>query len=254
MTESGASYALKVYYRRYPELLHSGPWSEAALGTYVSAQGISDMPHMAMACPEDGWIISEFVDSEFKSSSPDGPTRESLGLKVLDPQLDADNELCGSNGEAYRVDYGHIDSPEGRGDGPPAVRSHLEKYIERRAYFNSEEFINLFEQYPEDRGYLLGQLWIVEPDERLKTLRVMQGFDGSEHFPLQDYICAKLLPEDAIPELFDLLMSSENSRQRAQAVFDVRNLPSEQSARLIQAWETAPEFRPLRIFMGLEAF
>jgi hypothetical protein len=83
---------LKIFYQRHCDHpLFSGPYSETALGMYITARGVSNMPHILCAAPEDGWIISEFVNEEFESSSPSGPRWQDIGFRALDLKRREDN-------------------------------------------------------------------------------------------------------------------------------------------------------------------
>lgn len=245
----GPAFALKVFYRRPFELEFSGAWSEAALGAYVTAKGVSNMPHLCAANPAAGWILSEFVDGDYESSTPSGPTWSELGLITLDYQKDADNLLCNSLGEEFRVDFGSLTSKE---RAQPELEQALKRLssIGSKGGLTSEEFVELLEENPELRGHLSSRLSWVRPDERLAAVAGMLEYSECQFFPLQEYITSGLLPSESAVKLFDLKMGCSDSLVRAQAIFSLDGLSDVDAEYLRAQWRQRPEFESFRRYFS----
>ena len=252
---SGPAFALKVYYQRNAEDFSSGPWSETALGIYVTAQDVSNMPHLCIANPERGWLLAEFVDSHYHSPTPDGPTWADLGLRAFDNAPEGPNEVPLTEARKMRVDYGHMATKEReqlyiQDD----LRATLLKLKGAAPHVPSEAFLELFWSRPELRKHLLIELGCLAPEHRLPVLK--EAFDApeAEFLALQDYVLSGLISADKTRELFDLLMTHPNPSYRAQGIFDIRNIAKEDANYLGENWYGKQEFLPFLIFLGEKPF
>lgn len=245
----GRTYALKAFYRRSFELEFSGPWNEAALGVYVTAQHVSNMPHLCAANPAAGWLLSEFVDADYENPTPDGPTWAELGLITLDYQKDADNLLHNRWGAEFRVDFGHLTTLS---RNKPAAFKLLKQIREGQpGKFSRSQFMKIFKANQNIRGELCGKLAWVRPQERIQTLHDMFRYSESKFFPLQEYISSGVLPPEDTLSLFSLKMQSDDRNVRAQAIFDLRKLQAAEAAFLKQEWLQRGEFEAFRRYFSL---
>lgn len=251
----GASYALKVFYQRALEHGFSGPWNEAALGMYVTAQNVSDMPHLCLANPRKGWLLSEFVDERFESAHPQGPSWKALGLISYDPHKDGENILAGKWGCPYRVDYGHLAS-RARQNGTPQndAVAKLVQSAGADGAITKGAFLDLFVNDASARRYLMPHLGRLHESDRFEALSEMCSFPEADFFPLQDYMEKGVLPASRTIDLFDLLMKNKDPAVRGQAIFDISKISREEVNHLGNAWYTRPEFTPFMIYLGQKRF
>ena len=240
------TFAFKVYHRRNAELGFSGPFGETALGLYVTAHDVRDMPHLCLADPWHGWLLAEFIHDDFRRTDNTGPSWQDLGLQALDNG----NVIQTAWGDFFRVDYGHLASHQRRQPERAAMKEQVQALRTRREYLTSEQFMALFEKNPRDRRYLCGQLRCVQPDQRLNAVERMLEFEEMKFFPVQDYLSAGLLPLENTRDLFKLLMSASDPSLRSQAIFDVRGLCEEDRSYLMHAWSEKPEFIAFQAYCG----
>lgn len=250
-SDTGKSYALKIFYRRATEYQHSGPWNETALGIYLSAQRVSNMPHLCLANPARGWILSEYVDQSYQSPSPDGPTYQALGLKVFDQERDKENQLLGAAGQPLRVDYGHLGlNISDQNQDEETVRKILTKYADPRGVVDSTSFLQYYREAPQAREYLLKFLARVPKNKRMTTLSEMLQYPEADYFTVQDYLAKGVIPADNTLLLFNLLMKNSDPYVRGQAIFDIRGLPKDDISIMGKIWSTQPEFTPFMVYLG----
>ncbi|MCB0337391.1 MAG: hypothetical protein KDD62_13840, partial [Bdellovibrionales bacterium] len=240
--QNGKAYALKVYYQRSSEHDFSGPWSETALGVYVTSKKVYNMPRLCAANPEAGWLLSEFVDESYRNPHHDGPSWASLGILTLDPQRDSDNLLYNDLGQDFRVDFGHLTTDQ-RSTAPiPNELREIEGSKKPRDTMNIASFMVLFDNHPTGRQYLADHLCWVSKSERLDTLKAMYGYPEMAHYFVQDYFRAEVLSDLEVRPFFDFLMSKDSPELAAHAIFDIRNLPEADARYLLQQWNSRPEF------------
>ena len=249
-------YALKVYYKRGGDCFTSGAWSETALGIYITAQSVRNMPHLCLANPHYDWILSQFVDSQFSSSVFFGPTYADLQLISCDSRTDllADSNLIlGAEGESYRVDYGHLCS-ESRAMRSDSAKLDLELKNSQifDKFLSKEVFVKLFDANPHYRSPLLYQLaTLVSEQDRLKVLTTLFNYDEVKFFPFYFYLNSGTIDYRFTRDIFNLLIEDQSPIVRSKAVFDIRGLSNEDKKYMQQYWDSASEFAPFREFIGL---
>lgn len=250
-SESGKAFALKVYYQRNCEDFTSGPWSESALGIYITAKGVRNMPHLCLACPERGWILTEFVDSQYQSPTPLGPTWTDLGLCAFDNAKKDPNEVTLQTGQKMRVDYGHMATKEqGKLPQSTQIREKLLQIRGENEYVPAKAFLQLFWSEPQLRKSLLFELACLAPEDRLAVLKEALGAPQAEYLSLPDYLPNGVIAREKTRELFDLLMTHPNPQYRAQGIFDIRKLSTEDANYLGENWYAKPEFLPFLVYLG----
>lgn len=237
---------LKVFYHRHCDHpLFSGPYSETALGMYITARGVSNMPHIQCAAPEYGWIMSEFVNEEFESSSPAGPRWQDIGFRALDLKRREDNFIRGHGEVEYRVDYGHLTTRERKDCG---ISDGIKCYFpDKGKYISGERFLELMDSFPESRAKFFGELRLVKPEERLGTIERFFNYPEMQGFPVQDYFLVKLLPPESVGAVFDIMSAHRSSLVRSGAVFNLENVDAAVRKRVLGAWNHADAFLALRV-------
>lgn len=247
------SFALKIFYERESESNFSGPWNETALGAYVTARGVKDMPLLCLAHPEKSWILTDFIDDKFVSSYPDGPSFSSLNLVTLDPLNDNENWLAGKD-RKYRVDYGHLTDKERNEDIPYELINCLKEIFELNGSVSPEEFLDVFDRNPQWRGFLCSKLFCVAPEKRMNVLEKLLQHSDASFFPLSDYIAGGVFSSEDTTALFNLLTQHPEPRVRSKAIFDIRELSKAAACYLGDSWISQPEFIPFMIYLGQKQF
>ena len=240
-TTDGSAYALKVFYRRDTERDFSGPYSEAALGAFITAQQVSDMPWLCLAQPAHGWILTEFIDDAYRSKNPAGPAWSSLGLITMDPQRDESNSIETSRGFQFRVDYGHLITEEQR-EHASHIRTRLLATISQGEHISKEDYLNLYQAHPDNRHELADALFLVPGEDRLEVLTTLYRYPDMQYYLVSDYQKAQVFQSDEIIPLFQLMMKHSNPLVRSQAVFDLRTLSAETADYLREQWKQHHEF------------
>ena len=244
---------LKVFYPSSGEhRFFSGPYSETALGIYVSGQQVSNMPHLLAANPTQGWLLTEFVSGEFRSQTSNGPTWQQLGLVALDQANSKHNNISDAQGQLCRVDYGHLTNKERQ-----ALESCSSEVAEvmlgcrrHKNFLSGKEFLGLLADNKESRGYLFGQLVCVAPEDRLAVLEYCSCFSEFLYFPVQDYFEAKVFESDQTLAVFNILMQSTDPLMRSKAVFSTKGLIDSDRIKLEKTWAELPEFAYFRMYRG----
>ncbi len=244
------SFVLKTYYRRNYELLHSGPYSEAALGAFVTRRQVRDMPRMYIAHPAQGWLLTELVDSNWQPANPEGPSWKELSLRSLDPSGGLQNEIPLANGRTCRIDYGHLTAPyrkKNLDETSEAVKKEAFRILDGE-YASFDNYCSLFEKYPEARHSLFASLKVLSPERRMEFLEYALNYDEVKYFPVHDFFLVKAFaPKDAI-RMFTILMRHKDLVVRARSVFDTSSVAPFESRIMVRAWEEFPVFEPLRIY------
>ncbi len=248
----GQQFTFKTFFKRHRDLLYSGPYSEAALGEFITAQNVCNMPHLLVANPQAGWQLTEFIGPNFKNTHAHGPRWQELGLKVLDPVANQDNEKTDGNNVKYRIDYGHLTTEQRRRPLFPRPQveflfSHLgpDHFVPLKAYWQ------LFKQLPEVREQLFRNLGCLSPKNRLKVIqRVLKDPEFAD-YPTQDFFKAKVLTEKAILPLFRFLSIHPNPAVRSKAIFNPTSWPEAEKQKIFEPiWNAQPEFIPFLIYRG----
>ncbi len=185
---SGQAYALKIFYPRDADYNASGPWSETALAIYTTKQKVSNLPHLCLANPQNDWLLCEYVDVNFKSTTPEGPKLNSLGLINLDSFNDGQNQIQTSAGEIIRFDFGHLGNGHREQAEYNPLLDVLKKEYSTNTFANLDTFTSLAKEHPEARAQLSRKLFCIKPEERLNALRSLLTYPECHKFPLHDYI------------------------------------------------------------------
>lgn len=247
---AGENFVLKVFYHCGAELLFSGPYSEAALGAFVTAKKVRDMPAMFAANPAEGWLLTEYVDENWTPRNPHGPSWRDYSLQSMDPNGGPQNEMALKSGGSCRVDYGHLKSPERRKpERSPAVDSAFEVFEgDGRPFVSADHYCAVIDRYPETRFALMKHLGCIAPEKRFDVIARGLSYDEAKYFPTQDYFEAKSLRKEDVMLLFGLLLRHSDPTVRARAVFNLSWM-SEHDALLVERiWSECPEFEPFRIY------
>ncbi len=240
---------LKVFYPRHADHVNfSGPFSETALGLFITAQGVSNMPHLILGCPSEGWQLTELISTEYQSPTPDGPRWQDLGLRPLDLKKRDGNFIRLPSGANVRVDYGHLTSE----DRTRCTLSDevLRELPSRGEYISKKRFVSLLERFPHERTKLFGMLRCIEANERLDAIKSFYNFVEMEAFPVQEYLIMGLIPCSAIAPLYQFLREHHSPLVRGRAVFNLAHLPLERRRAILRDWSHSPDFLELRVGLG----
>jgi len=250
LTTPENSFVLKTYYRRNYELLHSGPYSEAALGAFVTRKHVRDMPRMYIANPSQGWLLTEFVDPNWQPINPDGPSWKDLSLQSLDPSGGPQNEIQLSDGRKCRIDYGHLTAPYRKkncDEGIEGVKKEAFSVLVGE-YASFDNYCGLFERYPAARHSLFASLKVLPPERRMEFFEVAMNCDEVKYFPVQDFFLVKAFTPADIMRMFTILLRHQDPIVRARAIFDTSAVAPDEKKIMERAWEEFPEFEPFRIY------
>lgn len=185
------SYVFKVFYPRHSELLFSGPYNEAALGAYITAKNVRNMPHLFMANPQARWQLTEYIDKQFDNPHPQGPSWQDLNLQILDPQYNADNEKKDKHGLSHRIDYGHLTTTTRQRPILPDTVKTLFRTLDESHHVDKHAYWQLFKTHPEYRGLLLSNLGCLAPANRLPMLEHALAYPEVQDFPPQAFFSSQ---------------------------------------------------------------
>lgn len=239
-------FAFKAFFKRDSEFLFSGPYNESALGCYITAKNVRNMPHLIAANPQNGWIMSEFIDENFENPHFEGPKWQNLDMTVFDPFTD--NELKDDLGNKYRVDYGHLSNSERKKPALPLKISQLLTKHKEKECIPLDEYWDLFTSCPELRSRLIDKLICIAPENRLNVINKALHYPETKYYPIHDFFKADALSEKDILPLFNILLKHPDKTVRARAIF--ASLPEDKKQELYSIWNKRPEFIPFLIYLG----
>jgi hypothetical protein len=246
-------FAFKTFFKRHEELLHSGPYSEAALGAFITAKNVCNMPHLLVANPQAEWQLSEFIDSEYVDESRKGPTWQDLGFRVLDPLINLDNERQSKSLTPYRIDYGHMTTVD-RNAGSEKIHPDVEvvfSNLDETGFVPIEAYWGLFSTIPETREQLFRNLGCLHPKNRLWVIKRALDYPEVKDFPTQSFFETHILEEKDVLPLFKILLRHPDPSVRAKAIFNPKSWSEKRKRNIFQKiWETQTEFTPFLIYLG----
>jgi hypothetical protein len=249
------NYAFKCFYPAHREQMNSGPYGEAAMASYLTGKGVSNMPHLVAANPEAGWQLCEWVDQKWLQEElpkRTGPVWQSLGLNVLDSHI-KENEVATSQGSnPVRLDYGHMNF--GPYQSPPLDEQvkALFKTREETGYVSSKAFLDLFATTPALRTVLAENLMCLAPQKRVAILKTILVAPELKDFTLYDLHTVKAVSTTQIEELLPWLMKHPSSEIQKKTLLPLKNLSTEAQEKLRQFWATSPAMAWLDALLTLK--
>ena len=243
------SLLLKTFYHCSRDLLFSGPFSEAALGIFVTAKGVRNMPHLFAANPYAGWLLTEFISREKHPSRSGGPTWQDLGLYSMDPGKDGHNEIdIDGDCAPWRFDYGHLSHSGRVRDKRHPEMEELCSSFEGNRFLSEEAFREKFERIPQARFSLFRHLGCLAPEKRLPVLSWALQHPEVKYFRVHDFFETKALARSDAAEVFRILMRHPEPTVRGRAIFNLATFNPAERRLVIRMWEELPEFTPFSIF------
>ena len=141
--------ALKKYHGDIHQIANSeGVYAEAAIQKKLYEDGVSDTAALICTNPDRGWILSEFIDSNYKMRTNGIKVKEYLeknGLMFDD--INGGMNIKDSAGNDILVDFGYI-IPKSRKikDLHYFIRDVNEEILKEKQTINYDKIVKLYEQ------------------------------------------------------------------------------------------------------------